>query len=73
VKDYMTPAWFAADTANRMADVILTFQAANGGWSKHVDFTKDPRRPGQSYYADSADWEWIATVDNSRQRKRSAF
>ena len=73
VKDYMTPAWFATDTAIRMADVILTFQTPNGGWSKHVDFTKHPRRPGESYYAESADWEWIATVDNSSTTKEIRF
>src|SRR5262249_53398289 len=36
VKPWMTAAWFATDTARRMANVMLSFQAPNGGWSKHV-------------------------------------
>ena len=73
VKDCMTAAWFATDTAKHIADVILTFQAPNGGWSKHVDFTKHARRRGESYYAESADWEWISTVDNSSTTEEIRF
>lgn len=60
----MTPAWFATDSARRLADNILTFQAPNGGWSKHVDFTQHPRAAGESYYSESAQWQWISTIDN---------
>src|SRR5437762_4546301 len=49
----MTPAWFASDTAKRIAENILSFQSTNGGWSKHVDFAQ-PRLPGQSYFSESS-------------------
>jgi PelA/Pel-15E family pectate lyase len=73
VKPEMTPAWFATDTAQRMADVILSFQAPNGGWSKHIDFTKHARQPGESYFAESADWEWISTIDNDQTTEEIHF
>jgi PelA/Pel-15E family pectate lyase len=73
VKPDMTPAWFATDTARRMAAIILSFQAPNGGWSKHVDFTKHARQPGESYFAESADWEWISTIDNDQTTEELHF
>jgi PelA/Pel-15E family pectate lyase len=73
VKPWMTAAWFATDTARRMADVIVSFQAPNGGWSKHVDFTLHPRGRGESYYAESADWEWISTIDNDATTEEIRF
>ena len=73
VKPEMTPAWFASDSARRMAEIILSFQAPNGGWSKHVDFTKHARRPGESYFTESTDWEWISTIDNDQTTEEIHF
>jgi len=73
VKPEMTPAWFATDSAQHIAAIILTFQAPNGGWSKHVDFTKHVRQPGESYFAESADWEWISTIDNDQTTEEIHF
>ena len=73
VKSYMTPAWFAGDSARRMAESILSFQAPNGGWSKHVDFAAHSRQPGESYYAESNEWEWISTVDNDQTTEEIHF
>jgi PelA/Pel-15E family pectate lyase len=73
VKPWMTAAWFAADTARRMAEIILSFQAPNGGWSKHVDFTLHSRGRGESYFAESADWEWISTIDNDATTEEIRF
>jgi len=46
LKEPFTPAWFATDSARRIAESILSFQAPNGGWSKHVDFAAHSRQPG---------------------------
>ena len=73
VQESMTPAWFASDSARRLADVILTFEAPNGGWSKHVDFSQHARRPGESYFTESADWEWISTIDNGATTEEIRF
>jgi PelA/Pel-15E family pectate lyase len=69
----MTPHWFAGDSAQRMAGVILSFQTPSGGWSKHVDFTKQPRQPGQSYFSETAEWQYIATIDNSSTTEEMRF
>jgi len=73
VKPFMTRAWFASDTGRRMTDAILSFQAPNGGWSKHVDFALHPRKRGESYYGESADWEWISTIDNDATTEEIRF
>ena len=73
VKPEMTRAWFATDSARRMALSILSFQAPNGGWSKHVDFAAHERQPGESYFAESADWEWISTIDNDATTEEIHF
>ena len=73
VDDHMTPGWFASDSAQRMADVILSFQAPNGGWSKHVDFSVGPRQPGQSYFSETEKWSWISTIDNSATTEEMHF
>jgi len=72
ITDAMTPAWFVTDTARRIAENILTFQAPNGGWSKHVDFAQ-PRKPGQSYFSESSQWQWISTIDNSATTEEMRF
>lgn len=68
-----TRRWFSTDSARRMAEVILSFQAPNGGWSKHVDFSQHVRQPGESYFGESADWEWISTIDNGSTTEEIAF
>ena len=60
----MTPAWLASDSGRQLAEVVLSYQAPNGGWSKHVDFTRGPRQPGESWFGESTRWQWISTIDN---------
>ena len=69
----MTRAWFASDSAQRIAANILSYQAPNGGWSKHVDFRQGPRRPGQTYFGESDRWDWISTIDNSATTEQIRF
>jgi PelA/Pel-15E family pectate lyase len=73
VDKHMTPEWFKTDSARLMADNILSFQAPNGGWSKHVDFTAGPRQPGQSYFSETNKWSWISTIDNSSTTEQLHF
>jgi len=60
-------AWFAQQDAQRLADVILSYQSPCGGWSKHTGFDKGPRRPGMQF---SSQYEpghvphYLATFDN---------
>ena len=69
----MTPEWFAGDSARAMGESILSFQAPNGGWSKHVDFRQGPRAGGQSYFGESDAWTWISTIDNHSTTSQLQF
>ena len=71
--------WFASDEALKDARNIVTWQVADGGWSKNIDMVSKPRAPGDLYdannenrFPDLADfdkpvdpsWHYIATLDN---------
>lgn len=71
--------WYAGADALKAAQNILTYQVADGGWSKNIDMVSDPRAPGDLYDADNlnrfpdladfdkpvdASWHYIATLDN---------
>ena len=73
VKPFMTKAWFSTDSAQRLARNILSFQGPNGGWSKHVDFVQHERQRGESYFAESDEWEWISTIDNDATTEEIRF
>jgi PelA/Pel-15E family pectate lyase len=73
VDKHMTPVWFASDSAKQMADNILSFQAPNGGWSKHVDLSVGPRQLGQSYFSETGKWSWISTIDNGATTEQLHF
>ncbi|MBB4634008.1 pectate lyase [Longimicrobium terrae] len=61
--DERPDSWFAGDEARRLANAIASYQTPNGGWSKHINFTAGPRRPGQSY-APGESWHYVGTFDN---------
>jgi PelA/Pel-15E family pectate lyase len=69
----MTPQWLESDSARLIAANLLTFQTPNGGWSKHVDYSKGPRQKGQSWFSESNEWQWIATIDNSSTTEQMQF
>lgn len=64
VESSWTDAWFSGDSARRLADNVLTWQTPSGGWSKHVDMAARAREPGESYFSENAEWQWIGTFDN---------
>ena len=59
-----SPAWFRGDEGRRIVGNVLSYQTPSGGWSKHVDMTLRPRKPGESYYSENEGWSYIATLDN---------
>jgi PelA/Pel-15E family pectate lyase len=69
----MTDAWFATSAASAMAGAILSYQTPTGGWSKHIDYTAGPRRPGQSFYGETDAWDYIATIDNGATTTEITF
>ena len=73
-----TPAFYATPASLAKAQILLTFQLPNGGWSKNLSFTA-ARLPGQSWMANNlskylgpndfdapADpaWNYAGTLDN---------
>jgi pectinesterase len=68
----MTEAWFAGDSARRIAESILSYQTPSGGWSKHVDHAAGPRAPGQSY-AEGTRWHYVGTFDNGATTEQLRF
>jgi PelA/Pel-15E family pectate lyase len=73
IESSMTAAWLASDSAREIAQALLSFQTPNGGWSKHVDYSKGTRRKGQSWFSESSEWQWIATIDNSSTTGQMQF
>ncbi|HKN21615.1 MAG TPA: pectate lyase [Terracidiphilus sp.] len=71
--------WWTGDEALKDAHNIITWQVADGGWSKNIDMVTKPRAQGDLYdannenrFPDLADfdkpvdpgWHYIATLDN---------
>jgi PelA/Pel-15E family pectate lyase len=71
--------WWSSDEALKDAHNIITWQVADGGWSKNIDMVSKPRAPGDLYDANNENrfpdlsdfdkpvdpsWHYIATLDN---------
>ncbi|HEY1804106.1 MAG TPA: pectate lyase [Terracidiphilus sp.] len=71
--------WWTGDEALKAAHNIVTWQVADGGWSKNIDMVSHARAPGDLYDADNENrfpdagdfdkpvdpsWHYIATLDN---------
>ena len=60
-------AWFASDEAKVLADVVLSYQTAAGGWSKHTGYARGKRQPGMlwsSQYEPGKSPHYLGTFDN---------
>ena len=71
--------WYAGAEARRIADIVVSFQTPAGGWSKNLNLTDHPRRPGEHFAGINASpvpgvadfdtsmdpkWEYVGTLDN---------
>jgi PelA/Pel-15E family pectate lyase len=80
--------WYAGADAVRIATNVVSYQIADGGWSKNIDMTIGPRPPGGRYdtdnlnrYPDPTDfdkaldvhWHYIATLDNDATTTQIVF
>ncbi len=69
-------AWFAGDEAKKLADSILSFQTSSGGWSKHIGFSRGPRKPGMQFTAQNEPGQpahYLATFDNASTTSEMEF
>ncbi len=65
--------WLDSDSARAMITAMLTYQTPSGGWSKHIDFMQGPRAPGQSFFSENEQWQYIATIDNDATTSELRF
>ncbi|MGB6544374.1 MAG: pectate lyase [Candidatus Acidiferrales bacterium] len=80
--------YYASAYAIRIATNVVSFQIADGGWSKNIDMTSNPRVPGGRYdtdnlnrYPDPTDfdkpvddtWHYLATLDNDATTTQIIF
>jgi PelA/Pel-15E family pectate lyase len=71
--------WYHSAQAQRIADIIVSFQTPAGGWGKNLDMTKHLRAPGESFApnnnsrflgavdfdsASDTNWDYVGTFDN---------
>ena len=55
--------WFATPEGQRITTIILSYQTPNGGWSKRLDLSKEPRPLGTDFVSEhNAHYE--GTFDN---------
>jgi len=80
--------WYRSPEAQRIAEIVVSFQTPAGGWSKNLDLTKQPRQPGQLFAvgnglritgADDLDaprdpgWNFVGTFDNGATTTQLRF
>jgi PelA/Pel-15E family pectate lyase len=71
--------WYAGAEAQRIADIVVSFQTPAGGWSKNLNLTDHARRTGEHFAGDNSSpvpgvadfdaskdpkWEYVGTLDN---------
>ena len=72
-------AWYSSDEAQRIAQIVLSFQTPAGGWSKNLDMTHHRRAEGELFAQGNAshfvtptdldlpadpNWNYVGTFDN---------
>jgi PelA/Pel-15E family pectate lyase len=70
--DFKLPAkmddiYYGRAEAKQLADTLLSFQTPTGGWSKHTDYGKGPRRTGIQWTSQNEPGQkahYVATFDN---------
>lgn len=60
-------AWYAGPEASHLADIVLSYQAPSGGWSKHTAYGRGPRQPGMQWTSQNEPGKsphYLCTFDN---------
>jgi PelA/Pel-15E family pectate lyase len=67
-------AWFASDEAKQLVPIVLSYQTPSGGWSKAVDYSNGPRKPGMHWTSQkSPGWHYCGTLDNRSTTEQIRF
>lgn len=66
--------WFASEEARSLVPTVLSYQTPTGGWSKAVDYSKGPRKPGVHWTSQkSPGWHYCGTLDNRSTTEQIRF
>jgi PelA/Pel-15E family pectate lyase len=79
--DFKLPApagdpWYAGDEARQLAEAVLSYQTPSGGWSKHIGFSRGPRKPGMQWTSQNEPGRpahYVATFDNRSTTEQLHF
>lgn len=73
--DSDTPVeWFGSLENQKVAEVVMSYQTPTGGWSKAVDYTAGPRKPGTHWTSQTGDaWHYCGTFDNHSTTEQIKF
>jgi PelA/Pel-15E family pectate lyase len=55
--------WFATPEGRRVTAILLSYQTPTGGWSKRLDYGKEPRPPGTDFVSET-NAHYEGTFDN---------
>jgi PelA/Pel-15E family pectate lyase len=69
--DSMTVTWFASPNAASLAEILVSYQAPNGGWSKRIAFTR-PRATAEAFTS-QGNRLWLSTFDNGSTTEQLRF
>ena len=67
----MTAEWFSSSEAAHIADILASYQAPNGGWSKRIEFAR--ARPSGGAFTSDGNALWLSTLDNGATTEQLKF
>jgi PelA/Pel-15E family pectate lyase len=74
VSSKRSPAWYSSDEAKHLVTAVLSYQTPSGGWSKAVDYSQGPRKPGTHWTTQSGrGWHYCGTLDNRSTTEQIRF
>ena len=73
VQPAMSGDWLVSDSGRRQTEVLLSWQTPSGGWSKRLDMSAAPRRPGMAYGTEGDGWAYVPTIDNGATTEQLTY
>lgn len=68
-------AWYATQSANELADVLISYQNPSGGWTKHLSVSEGVRRSGVHWSSQGSIERprYVGTFDNGSTTSQILF
>ncbi len=73
--DSDTPVeWYGRPENIALAAIVISYQTPTGGWSKAIDYSKGPRKPGTHWTNQKGEgWHYCGTFDNRSTTEQIKF